>query len=95
MRKRCVLVSVRAELARKNSLDTKAILISADGSWRAKPEPRDNKRKATGDVSDDDSSDGEGTARRVQSIARGKNSFLNGGSGRASREVEIIELDDD
>lgn len=79
-----------------DSLDTKAILISADGSWRAKPEPRSMKRKATGDLDDDgDSSDGEGTARRQQAVGRMNNPHLNGGRGSTHREVEVIELDDD
>ena len=89
------LASVRAELAKQDNLDTKAILISADGSWRAKPEQRATKRKATGDVSDDESSDGESTARMQQAVARKNNPSLNVGGGRASREVEVIELDDD
>jgi hypothetical protein len=90
------LASVRAELARQDNLDAKAILISADGSWRAKVEPRPMKRKATGDLEDDDnddSSDGEGTARKQQAEARTKSPHLNG--GRGSKEVEVIELDDD
>jgi hypothetical protein len=62
------LVGVRGELAAQGKLDTKAILISSDGSWRPKPEPRLMKRKATDDSDNDDadSSDGEGTARRQQ-----------------------------
>ena len=91
------LVGVRAELAAQDNLETKAILISADGSWRAKPELRSMKRKATGDLDDDepDSSDGEGTARRQQAIGRRNNPDLNGsGGGRASKEIEVIELDD-
>jgi hypothetical protein len=89
------LASVRGELAVQDKLDTKAILISADGSWRPKPEPRPMKRKATGDLDDDDpdSSDGEGTARRQQAVGRKNNPHLNG--SRASKEVEVIELDDD
>ena len=88
------LASVRVELERQNLLSTKAILVSADGGWRAKIEPRSMKRKATGDLDDDDySSDGEGTARRQQAVARTKNPHLNG--GRGSKEVEVIELDDD
>ena len=89
-------MSVRAELEKQDKLETKAILISADGSWRAKPKPRPMKRKATGDLDGDDdgdSSDGEGTARMQQAIGRKNNPHLNG--GRGSKEVEVIELDDD
>ncbi|KAG0652592.1 hypothetical protein D0Z07_0149 [Hyphodiscus hymeniophilus] len=90
------LAGVRTELAAQDRLDTKAILISADGSWRAKPEPRTMKRKATGDQDNDDpdSSDGEGTARRQQAVGRKNNPHLNGSSA-PSKEVEVIELDDD
>ena len=92
------LASVRQELASQDRLDTKAILISADGSWRAKPEPRPVKRKATDEVEDENadamSSDGEGTARKQQMVGRQNNPHLNNGV-RSSKEVEIIELDDD
>ena len=90
------LASVRAELAAQDNLDTKAILISADGGWRAKPQPRPVKRKATNDLNDEDpdSSDGEGAARKQQVVGRQNNPYINeSGSGRASREVEVIELD--
>lgn len=90
------LVTVRAVLAARNNLHAKAILVSADGSWRAKAEPHTTKRKATDDLDDDaDSSDGEGSALRQQAAGRKKNPNLSGSASRASREVEIIELDDD
>jgi hypothetical protein len=90
------LVSVRAELEKQDKLETKAILVSADGSWRPKPEPRPMKRKATGHIDDDDggdSSDGENTARLQQVVGRKNNPHLNG--KRGSKEIEVIELDDD
>ncbi|KAJ4375535.1 hypothetical protein N0V86_007067 [Didymella sp. IMI 355093] len=35
------LVEVRTELERKGLLDTRAIIVSQDGSWKPKPEERD------------------------------------------------------
>jgi zinc finger MIZ domain-containing protein len=75
------LVSVRNELAKQDNLDVKAILISPDGNWRAKPEPKPQKRKAPYD--DDDSSDDEQPR---------KNSI---GDANKKKVVEVIELDDD
>jgi hypothetical protein len=72
---------VRNELAKQDNLDVKAILISPDGNWRAKPEPKPQKRKAPYD--DDDSSDDEQPR---------KNSI---GDANKKKVVEVIELDDD
>ncbi|TVY89058.1 Zinc finger MIZ domain-containing protein [Lachnellula willkommii] len=74
------LVSVRYELEKQHNLDAKAILISPDGNWRAKPEPKVQKRKAP---YDDDSSDDE---QPRQQSAR---------ETSKKKAVEVIELDDD
>ncbi|TVY20755.1 Zinc finger MIZ domain-containing protein 2 [Lachnellula arida] len=74
------LVSVRYELEKQHNLDVKAILISPDGNWRAKPEPKVQKRKAP---YDDDSSDDE---QPRQQSAR---------ETSKKKAVEVIELDDD
>lgn len=74
------LVSVRYELEKQHNLDVKAILISPDGNWRAKPEPKVHKRKAP---YDDDSSDDE---QPRQQSAR---------ETSKKKVVEVIELDDD
>jgi hypothetical protein len=86
------LASVREELARQDNLDVKAILISANGNWRPKPEPQPLKRKASNDPNDDDSSDDEATreekvletARRAAEASKSK-----------EKDIEVIELDDD
>ncbi|TVY41126.1 Zinc finger MIZ domain-containing protein [Lachnellula occidentalis] len=74
------LVSVRHELAKQDNLDAKAILISPDGNWRAKPEPKVRKRKAP---YDDESSDDE---QPRQQSAR---------ESSKKKAVEVIDLDDD
>ncbi|TVY31178.1 Zinc finger MIZ domain-containing protein [Lachnellula hyalina] len=74
------LVSVRQELAKQDNLDVKAILISPDGTWRAKLEPKVLKRKAP---YDDDSSDDEQPRQRSARETSKK------------KAAEVIELDDD
>jgi zinc finger MIZ domain-containing protein len=80
-----LLVSVRECLARSNELHTKAIVISADGTWKPKPETLPSKRSASRAGLDDDdlyASDDDGI-KKSEMPARNKSS-----------EVEVIELDD-
>lgn len=76
------LVSVRAELEKQNNLEAKAILISPDGAWRVKPDPRPEKRKAPYD--DDFTDDEEDGSQQHQPR-----------EASAKKLVEVIELDDD
>lgn len=73
------LVEVRASLAAEGRLKTKSILVSADGTWKAKFDPGDD------DNSDFDSDD-EGTpaAQTSRSSTKATSSVAN---------VEVIELD--
>jgi hypothetical protein len=82
------LLAVRAELASKNDLDVKAIIIAPDGTWKPKREPT-TKRKATRDPYDDDSSDDDAAA-----VASNNTSAAPKVTAR-SRVIEIIDLDDD
>lgn len=79
------LASVRAGLAEKDNLDVKAILISADGTWRPKPKPQPLKRKSSTTDTDDDS-DEEATK---------KQKVLAKANVAQAKVIEIIELDDD
>jgi hypothetical protein len=90
------LASVRTKLVEDDNLDVKAILISADGTWRPKPEPIPLKRKAMGGLNDDDesSTDEEGT-RKQKAFARSQRDSSMSSGRRGSRQVEVIELDDD
>jgi hypothetical protein len=81
------LVEIRTELASKNDLDVKAILIAPDGTWRPKREST-SKRKAKRDPYDDGSSeeddfDAPNGGPTAQVVAPGP------------RVIEIIDLDDD
>jgi hypothetical protein len=78
------LASVRAALERQGKLEegVKAILISADGNWRPKIEPR----KSTAGEDSDYSSDGDGAIMRAASTAS-KQPVL-------KKPVEVISLDD-
>lgn len=79
------MASIRDELQAQDNLEVKSILVAADGTWRAKPEPQpSNKRKSTtgGDDDDDESIDGN---RPSKKSTNGVNKAV----------VEIIELDDD
>jgi len=89
------LVSIRAELAKQGNLHVKAILISADGSWRPKPEPQPLKRKATDGLDEGDSSDDEDLAKDklMASVRRQGSAHMNGSSRRESSAVEVIELE--
>lgn len=80
------LVSVRERLARSNELHTKAIVISADGTWKPKPEILPSKRSASrAGLDDDDLYDsGDNGIKKSEMSARNK-----------SDDVEVIELDDD
>lgn len=79
------LVSVRESLARTNELHTKAIVISADGTWKPKPETLPSKRSASRAGLDDDLYDSEDDGIKKSEMPAWKQ----------SNEVEIIELDDD
>ena len=80
------LVSVRARLADQNLLDTKAIVISADGTWKPKAESISRKRSASQaglDFNDPfDTDEEDDRPRKAGQITKAK-------------QVEIIELDDD
>jgi hypothetical protein len=101
------LVSVRAKLAGETDfkgLDVKTILISPDGSWRAKLEDKPLKRKANGldedEFSDDDDEGQDGwlpltikpaaSPKPTQPI-HGAN---NRARPRAQAPIEVIDLDD-
>lgn len=91
-------VAVRDKLAADGELDIKSIWISADGSWRAKPEAS-LKRKASSGFHDDDEEE-EGAAMKqliLERAAASRAASMEAGRGSrsASRAVEIIELDDD
>ncbi|KAF7874293.1 hypothetical protein EAF04_002965 [Stromatinia cepivora] len=79
------MASVRDELQAQDNLEIKSILVAADGTWRAKPEPQpSHKRKSTtgGDDDDVDSIDGNRPSKKST-------------NGVKKAVVEIIELDDD
>jgi zinc finger MIZ domain-containing protein len=80
------LVSVRARLADQNLLDTKAIVISADGTWKPKTEAFSRKRSASQAGLDfNDSFDTDEEDNQPQKAGR----------TTKAKQVEIIELDDD
>jgi len=79
------LVSVRESLARNNELHTKAIIISADGSWKPKPEILTLKRSVSRAGLDDDLYDSDDDGMKKSEVLAGKK----------SNDVEVIELDDD
>ena len=105
------LADVRKLLEMQDNLHVKAILISADGTWRPKPEPTALKRKASDGLNDDDSDDDSGlhNLAREQNVhpkssypssaqANGNEDLRRQGTAvaRGSRvPTEIIELDDD
>lgn len=77
------LVSVREKLEAEGNLDVKAIWVGPDGEWRPKVEYQ------TGQADSDDSSDGESAPQPdVRSVSR-----QTGQARRASRAVEVIDLD--
>jgi zinc finger MIZ domain-containing protein len=76
------LVSVRESLAKQNLLDTKSIAISADGTWKPKPESQPKKRNSSRAGMGDDSEDSE-FEKKLENIAT------------KPMAIEIIELDDD
>ncbi|KAF4630616.1 hypothetical protein G7Y89_g7523 [Cudoniella acicularis] len=78
------LLSVREELASRNQLDVKAILISPDGNWKPRVEATP-KRKASKHPYDDDSTDDEASQQRLPSVPAEKGN---------NRVVEVIDLDD-
>jgi hypothetical protein len=100
------LADVRKLLEMQENLDAKAILISADGTWRPKPEPQPLKRKASNELDDDETSDddmGLGSLARKQNVlakaSRQSSAQLNGEGRRQSSAaprgpIEVIELDD-
>lgn len=80
------LVSVRARLAEQDLLDTKSIVISADGTWKPKTEAISRKRSASQaglDLNDPFDTDEE------------DNQPQTAGQTTKPKQVEIIELDDD
>lgn len=75
------LLDVRRRLEQQNKLDTKSILVAADGTWRPVIEL----------VEDDDAgSDGDGPATRGPIAALRKQSTK---SASVERPVEVIEID--
>lgn len=80
------LEDVRKQLDERNQLDTKSILVTADGTWRPVDEP-----------DDDEGSDGDGpvgAARRSMSLRRSAGPNNNSASVERGRApVEVIELD--
>ncbi|TAQ90866.1 hypothetical protein B7494_g821 [Chlorociboria aeruginascens] len=82
------LTSVRHALEKQHNLDIKAILVSADSSWRVKPQPEpSHKRKATKEPYDDFSSDEDGKGKQ-QAMVSMRN------SAQPQQATEIIDLDD-
>jgi len=81
------LASVRAQLAREDNLDVKAIWIDADGNWRPKEIPRSSAKRSHPDDSDDSSDDESIRKQRAVSAANQMKSV--------KRVVEVIDLDDD
>jgi hypothetical protein len=65
------LVEVRKELERKGLLDTRAVIVSQDGSWKPKPEERD----PTG-VSDRDTPEPTAAAARTASRSKSKSAIV-------------------
>jgi len=83
------LVSVRARLAEENKLDDKAILISADGSWKPKPEPEPTSRKRKANREGlDDSTDSEDEDLPLQQVQASRKKL------RLASE-DVIDLDSD
>jgi hypothetical protein len=83
------LVSVRDSLEKQGLLDTKAIVVSADGTWKPKQEELSRKRSASrAGMDDDDSSDRDDSGLH-------KFRVLLGISKQKQKQVEVIELDDD
>lgn len=76
------LLSVRESLGKQDLLDTKCIIISADGTWKPRAEPQPKKRSAGRAGMDDDSDDSE-SEKKEEDIAK------------KATAIEIIELDDD
>lgn len=80
------LLSVRTSLAEQGKLDCKAILVAADGNWKAKPEPKPNRSKrnaSAAGIDEDDEDDDEGTGSgRTPALSKGP-------------EPEVIDLDSD
>lgn len=80
------LISVRKILAERDELKTKAIVISADGTWKPKPEALQLKRSASRaglDEDDGDESEDDGTKKQEVPLRD------------RSKDIEVIELDDD
>lgn len=76
------LLSVRRQLEEQNKLDTKSILVSADGTWRPVIEPVDD---------EDAGSDGDGPVSKGPVAALRKRPSKSSSVERAP--VEVIELD--
>jgi hypothetical protein len=90
-------VDVRTKLANDDNLDVKAIWISADGSWRPKPN-ESLKRNAGNTFDDDDEEEGPAAKQRIlNDAAAGRTASADAGqaSWSASGLMEVIELDDD
>ena len=76
------LLGVRRQLEEQNKLDTKSILVAADGTWRPVIEPADD---------GDDGSDGDGPVPKGPVVTLRKRPSKASSVERAA--VEVIELD--
>lgn len=81
------LVEVRKRLGDQALLDTKAIIVASDGSWRPKPMASALKRTLKDGVHDGEDDDGD-------SDAKGPNKRVKV-SAEPAKQIEVIELDDD
>ena len=73
------LQEVREELERRSALETRAILVKADGTWEVKKETNDENKR------------GGSTARRSESVPDGSSSM---GSVLAANIIELDDDDD-
>lgn len=76
------LLNVRKQLEEQNKLDTKSILVAADGTWRPVVEPVDD---------EDAGSDGDGPVSKGSVVALRQRSSKSISVERAA--IEVIELD--
>jgi hypothetical protein len=90
-------VNVRAKLMDDDKLNVKAIWISADGSWRPKPESS-LKRNAGNIFDDEDDEEGPAAKQRILddvTLSGMASTDVGQGIRSVNRVVEVIELDDD
>jgi hypothetical protein len=91
-------LTVRAKLADVGNLDVKAILVSADGSWKPKFEtPLKRKSSNRPDESDDEEEGPSAKQRILDRAAASRAASMEAHQARASanRATEVIVLDDD